>query len=166
MSALTISRDIGRVGGFSVLQARDLVGEGAGGTRPRDRGRGRVPKAVWRASDPRSVCACLRLVACIGSISAVELVLAPRVTGLIVGLSASPRAPHPAGCHSAGVGNARRGPFVVGTVRAGLGDSQPWVGTGTLLTRLRACLRARLRALMRLLRAIRGSRSAVFRERV
>ena len=77
---------------------------------------------------------CLRLVACIGSISAVELVLAPRVTGLIVGLSASPRAPHPAGCHSAGVGNARRGPFVVGTVRAGLGDSQPWVGTGTLLT--------------------------------
>ena len=96
----------------------------------------------------------------------VELVLAPRVTGLIVGLSASPRAPHPAGCHSAGVGNARRGPFVVGTVRAGLGDSQPWVGTGTLLTRLRACLRARLRALMRLLRAIRGSRSAVFRERV
>ena len=115
---------------------------------------------------PRSVCAWLRLVACIGSISAVELVLAPRVTGLIVGLSASPRAPHPAGCHSAGVGNARRGPFVVGTVRAGLGDSQPWVGTGTLLTRLRACLRARLRALMRLLRAIRGSRSAVFRERV
>ena len=121
MSALTISRDIGRVGGFSVLQARDLVGEGANGTRPRDRGRGRVPKAVWRASD-RGLFA-LRLVACIGSISAVELVLAPRVTGLIVGLSASPRAPHPAGCHSAGVGNARRGPFVVGTVRAGLGDS-------------------------------------------
>ena len=118
-----------------------------------------------RCSAPQTE-VCLRLVACIGSISAVELVLAPRVTGLIVGLSVSPRAPHPAGCHSAGVGNARRGPFVVGTVRAGLGDSQPWVGTGTLLTRLRACLRARLRALMRLLRAIRGSRSAVFRERV
>jgi len=49
VSALTRSRvisHIGRVGGFSVLRARDLVGEGAGGARPRARGRGRVPKAV------------------------------------------------------------------------------------------------------------------------
>ena len=79
-----------------------------------------------------------------------------------LGLSANPGAPQPAGCHSAGVCGWDRACGVGRLVAVG----GHWDIVALPSARLRACLRARLRALMRLLRAISGSRSADFRERV